>query len=159
MFKFLIEQWIQGFCIFGMNATLDFTSGNVRTDLGGLVCVVNIADFSKTNVEATDVVQVAKVRTGYTLIDSYSIVLTPEGAACTATLGDTTSAAAIDASVNFNAAAGTCTRTTVGTDNYAVGRHYTSNDTIDYVMGHDTDAAVIKTVLLFAVHLSTSQKA
>lgn len=106
-------------------------------------------DFAKTPVAASDVVQVVEIPAGTVVTNVFVKVITAEGATCTATVGDGADADGWDASTNLNAAADTITYGVAGTDAYvnsigtAQGKIYTAADTIDFVMGHATDAAVI----------------
>jgi hypothetical protein len=106
-------------------------------------------DFAKNPVAASDVVQIVEIPAGTLVINVFCTVITAEGATCTATLGDGADADGWDVSVNLNATAGTITYGIAGTDAYvnsigtAQGKIYTSADTLDFVMGHATDAAVI----------------
>jgi len=100
-------------------------------------------DFSENNVSAADVVQVAKVLKNCLVTKVYTVIVTAEGAACTATVGDGATADGWDASINLNAAAGTVTHTLEATDTFVGGKFYTAADTIDITMGHDTDTAVV----------------
>jgi len=126
-------------------ATVDRTSGTVKTNINGLVTAINIVDYALLNGAANDVDQVIKVPLGATVIACGSVVITAEGATATATLGDGVDPNGYDASVNFNATAGTATRMLEATDAYAGARYYTAADTIDYVLGHAMDAAKILT--------------
>ena len=100
-------------------------------------------DFSVTPVDAADVVQVLKIPKGALVTNVAVIVKTAEGATCTVTVGDAAGANSWDASVDLNAAAGTATYSAAGTDAYAYGKYYAAADTIDFTMGHDTDAAIV----------------
>jgi hypothetical protein len=108
-------------------------------------------DFSERPVAATNIVQVMNIAAGTVVRNVHIKVVTAEGATCTATVGDGDSAAGWDASTNLNATAGTITSGIVGTDARCLGAGYTytSADTIDLVMGHATDAAVIDVIVDF----------
>lgn len=127
-----------------------FVSGTqAHQDLmGRAVGAYNTIDFSATSVSAADVVQALKIPANSLVTDVYVIVRTAEGATCTATVGDGDGTNSWDASTNLNATAGTVTSGAEGTDTYAVGKFYSSADTIDLTMGHDTDAAKV-TVIAF----------
>ena len=114
---------------------------------GNNATLTRTIDFSKTNVYASDVVQVFKMAANTFVHQVMIEVKTAEGATCTATVGITgDDADGFDADLNLNATAGTVTSGAPGTDAYltaggkAIG---SSDDTIDLVMGHDTDAAII----------------
>lgn len=105
----------------------------------------NLLDFSDVNVLASDVVQALMVPANTMVLDVICRVVVAEGATCTADVGDGSSTAGWDTGVNLNAAVGTTTQTVQGTDARkaanAFGYVYTAADTIDLVMGHNTDAA------------------
>ena len=100
-------------------------------------------DFVANPVSAADVVKIFNVAEGMIVKTVRAMVVVAEAGTCTATVGDGDSAAAYDASVNLNASAKTVTVSTIGTDNYAVGKYYAATDTIDLTMGHDTDTAIM----------------
>lgn len=130
---------------------------------GECMLVENILDFSTDgpgSVLAADVVQALKVPADSLCTSVQVTVLHAEGAACTATVGDGDSAAAWDASTDLNAAAGTVTYSAAGTDTYATtGKIYQADDTIDLVMGHDTDhAKILVTATFFKIGLDISAK-
>lgn len=130
---------------------------------GESMLIENILDFSSNgpgSVLAADVVQALKVPADCLVTHVQVTVLHAEGATCTATVGDTDSAAAWDASTDLNATAGTVTYSAAGTDAYATGgKIYQADDTIDLVMGHDTDHAVILvTAVIHKIGLDISAK-
>jgi len=100
-------------------------------------------DFTKRPCAAADVVQVMKIAKGSLVTKVSVIVKTAQGGTCTATVGDGAGANSWDASTNLNAAANTATYSAAGTDAYAHGKFYAAEDTIDLVLGHTTDAAII----------------
>lgn len=102
-----------------------------------------LIDFAANPVSAADVVNIFNVAEGMIVKTIRSMVVVAEGATCTATCGDGDSAAAYDASINLNASAKVMLASTIGTDNYAVGKYYAATDTVDITMGHDTDAAIM----------------
>jgi len=109
---------------------------------GRSIWTENYLDFSATNVSATDIVQVLKIPAGARVIRWGAEVLTAEGGACTATVGDAATADGWDASLNLNSATGQISLE--ATDTYAgTTKYYAAADTIDLVMGHDTDAAKV----------------
>lgn len=129
-----------------------FTDAQVAQDVPNGILGVKYAvlNFEVTPVAAGDVVQALKVDAGQTVYEVQTRVITAEGATCTATVGDASGANSWDASVNLNAAAGTGTRSAVGTDAYATtGKLYAAADTIDLTMGHDTDAAIIEVTAFY----------
>jgi hypothetical protein len=122
------------------------------SQIGSVVGVHQVEiDFSEKNVAAADVVQIANIEAGTRVIAIGWEVTTAEGDTCTATLGDGDGAASWDASINLNSAAGG--GSAAGTDAYAltsgIGKLYTSADTIDLVMGHDTDTAVVTFQIMY----------
>ena len=100
---------------------------------------------------AGDTVQALKIPAGALVDEVFCIVRTAQGATCTATVGDGAAAAAWDASINLNAAAGTLTSALEGTDAYAAGKFYSAADTIDLVLGHTTNAAKITVCARYAM--------
>lgn len=121
-----------------------------------LQVIRNRVSFEATSVTAADVVEVLKIPKGFLVLTQGSIVLQAEGATCTATVGDGDSANSWDASLDLNSA--TCQMTTPS-DTYGAlgGKHYRAADTIDWTMGHDTDAAIVSTwaVGLFAIDIGS----
>ena len=161
MFKFLFQQWIKGFCIFGMRmADVDLSSGTVKSNINGFVTAVNVVDFSVNNATAADVIQIIQIPAGATLIAAGSVVLTAEAATATATLGIDGAADAIDASVDFNGAqylnTGMLEADTWGA---TVGHYFSAADTIDYVLEHDMDTAKILTWVQWVQYDNDNQKA
>jgi hypothetical protein len=82
------------------------------------------------------------------VIDVMTKLITAEGGALTATVGDGGSAAGWDASVNLNTTEGTITQSVEGTDARkaanATGYVYDAADTIDLTMSaHAADLAII----------------
>ena len=115
------------------------------------VVMKNRLDFTKKAGAATDVVQALNVPAGTGVLNVFVKVITPQGGTCTATVGDGAGANSWDASTDLNAAAGTITQGAVGTDAYAVanlGKVYAAADTIDLVLGHTTNVAVIEVYAL-----------
>jgi len=101
-------------------------------------------DFSETPVTAADVVKVMIIPADTFVLQVITEVITAEGGACTATLGDTDGAAGWDADLDLNAAAGTQAAAISGTDaNGLTGKAYPAELSIDLTMGHNTDAAVL----------------
>lgn len=68
------------------------------------------------------------------VLQVYTVVVTAAGETCTATVGDGDSATGWDASVDLNATAGTRYAGIVGTDAFAVGKLYSTADTVDVVV-------------------------
>lgn len=107
----------------------------------------NTIDFSVTNTATGDVVQAIKIPANAFVTRISVIVRTAEGGALTATVGDGTNASGWDASnVDFNAAAGTVTRSLEATDTYGIGKLYTAADTIDFTMTGAADAGKVTIV-------------
>ena len=100
--------------------------------------------FATTSCSAADVIQCLDIPAETWVFNVLIEVDTAEGATCTATVGDGDGAAAWDASTDLNATAGTITYGAGASDSYSTyGKFYSSADTIDLTMGHDTDAAII----------------
>jgi len=105
----------------------------------------NRLNFLTNPVANGDVVQALNIPAGTIVQGVFTRVITAEGAACTATVGDGAAAAAWDASVNLNAAAGTMTApsaaltegapNTYADVNAPAGKLYSAADTIDLTMG------------------------
>jgi hypothetical protein len=108
--------------------------------------VANVLNFANTNVSAADVIHALKIPAGAFVDKVITRVVVAEGATCTATVGDGNSATGWDASINLNSAAATVLRSLEATDTYGVGKLYRTADTIDLVMGHNTDTAVLLVV-------------
>lgn len=107
----------------------------------------NTLDFSVTNTATGDVVQAIKIPANAFVTRVSVIVRTAEGGALTATVGDATNASGWDASnVDFNATAGTVTRSLEATDTYGIGKLYTVADTIDFTMTGAADAGKVTIV-------------
>jgi hypothetical protein len=105
-------------------------------------------DFNVTPTAASDTIQVIKIPAGTYLVNVFVKVITAEGIALTAEVGDGADPNGWDASTDLNAAVGTVTQGISGTDAYALtGKIYTANDTIDLVMsaaiGNDAIVDVI----------------
>jgi len=138
-------------------ATVNFTSGSLRGSYhrqhfgleGEVGFAENFLDFAANPVLAADVIQALSIPKGALVTKVICHVATAEGATCTATVGDGDSAAAWDASVNLNSA--TTQASLEATDTYGAGKVYTSADTIDLVMGHDTDAAKVLVLAQYVV--------
>lgn len=101
-----------------------------------------LLDFSKTNVKSADVVQALKIPDKALIIDQLTEVVTAEGAAATADIGDTADPNGHDAAVDLNVAAHSATLR--GTDAYAVGIRLAADGTIDFIPNADLDTAVVR---------------
>ena len=117
----------------------------VQLDSNMVGVIENYVSFAATSVSAADVVEVLDMPEGFFCSgDVYNRVVTAEGAACTATIGDGDDPNGYCASANFNAAAGVTLKALEASDALgATGKYYSSADTIDATMGHDTDTAII----------------
>lgn len=98
---------------------------------------------SNTNISAnastaTQTVAALTIPANTKVLQVYTQVVTSANATCSATIGDGTTVAGWDASVDFVAAANTRYAGIVGTDAYAVGKLYSSSDTIDAVITFST---------------------
>jgi hypothetical protein len=125
----------------------DLTAGVAGVPCDGidrLYRLANKLDFSRHNVLSGDTVCVLDVKAATKVVRLYTKVVTPQGAAATATVGDNADPDGWDASVDLNAAAGTLSQT-VTTDAFgADGKLYAADDTIDLVVSADLDTAVIE---------------
>jgi hypothetical protein len=120
--------------------------------LGGeMVLVTKELDFSVTNAAIADVVEAISIPAGAFVTGVWTYINTAEGGVATADVGDGADANGWDAVVNLNATAGTVARTLQGTDAYAVGKYYSSEDTIDIVPTAALDACVVTVIALYAV--------
>lgn len=106
------------------------------------IALKNHISFADTSVSAADVVELIDIPAYFKVLDITILVTTAEGATCTATIGDGDATDGWDASVNLNSAAAYIS---TPSDTYGAtgGKVYTTADTIDAVMGHDTDAAIL----------------
>jgi len=120
--------------------------------------IKNKIDFKLRPSIATDIIQALWIPAN-TLVYNVAVkVLTAQGATCTVTVGDGNGANSWDGSSDLNAAANTITCGAIGTDAYCTaalgpGKPYMAADTIDLVLGHTTDIAVIE-VFAFCIDLS-----
>ena len=116
---------------------LNVTKVQMGTGSGSVDCLPiaylkggNISVSSNATV-ATQTVNALTIPADTLVLDVYTVIVTSANATCTATVGDGTAASGWDASVNLAAAAGTRTASVRGTDSLAVGKLYSSSDTID----------------------------
>ncbi|MCI4626874.1 MAG: hypothetical protein L3V56_13090 [Candidatus Magnetoovum sp. WYHC-5] len=127
-------------------ATVDLTKGLPGVPFGGINKVYRVSnrlDFSKVNALAGDVFRALDIKANTKVYGVYVKIVTPEGSAVTASVGDETDADGWDTSVNLNASAGTFTQT-ITTDGYgADGKIYTADDTINLTVGADIDTCII----------------
>ena len=103
--------------------------------------VEKIIDFAVDPASAADVVQVLPIPKGAIVTKVVSVVLTAQGATCTATVGDGAGANSWDASINLNSTGGYYSA--AGTDAYAHGKYYAEADTIDITLGHNATVAKV----------------
>ncbi len=133
----------------------DYLRGVTTQKLGNdLVCAQNKIDLSVSNSVASDVIQALSVPKGAFVLHVGVVVNTAEGGTLTATVGDGTDANDWDASVNLDAASGTATGPTSGTDANVLqgGKLYTAADTIDLTMSANAgDTAVFTVFAIYAV--------
>lgn len=134
-----------------MSTVTDYISQTQETKLLGtnVVKAENVIDFTVKNVLAGDVVQVVKVPKGALVTKVACYVVTAEGDTCTVTVGDADGANSWDASVNLNSTGGYYSA--AGTDAYAHGKFYAAADTIDFTMGHNTDAAKVYVIAEYSL--------
>lgn len=109
-------------------------------------------NFSETPCASGDVVQALSIPANTFVQKAFCNIVTAEGGALTAELGDGADANGWDVQVDLNAAAGTITAPSMAlsegtpntyTDAYAPGKLYDAADTIDLVLGGAADAAVV----------------
>ena len=127
----------------------DYLNSVVTQKLGNdLVKAENRISLAANNSVASDTIQAITIPKGALVLHVGVVINTAEGGALTAELGDGTDPNGWDASVDLNAAAGTQTGPTSGTDAYALqgGKLYTAQDTIDLVMSAAAGDAAIFTV-------------
>ena len=122
-----------------------------QTVLGRMHYAYNKLDFSATGVSSADVVQALKIPANSLVTEVSVTVRTAEGGTCTATVGDGAGASSWDAATNLNATADTVTSSVKGTDAYAVGKFYSSADTIDLTMNNAAATAVINVAATYMV--------
>lgn len=123
-----------------------------HSGLSKVYLVRNRLDFSKTPVANADVVQALSIPANTVVLKAFCNIVTAEGGALTAELGDGADANGWDVQVDLNAAAGTITAPSMAlnegapntyTDAYAPGKLYDAADTIDLTMGGAADAAIV----------------
>lgn len=117
-------------------------SQNVEHIASKLVKAQNTINFATKNEGNGDVIEVLKIPAGAFVLRVIVRIDTAEGATATATVGDGSGAADWDAAVNLNGSVNTVTTQLAGTDSYAEGKYYASDDTIDFTLGHDMDAGI-----------------
>ncbi len=129
----------------------NFVDGSVvhEVRLGRVGTAQNILDFTKKNVLAGDVVQALKVDERYVVFEVTLEVLTPEGSAATATIGDESDPDGYEGSANLNGAANTLTGGTVEADAYSIGRSYQVEDTIDIIPSANLSNAKIRVTAFY----------
>jgi hypothetical protein len=140
-----------------LNGMTTARAGFPANGLNKMFVLRNQLDFSDVPVAAADVVQALVIPANTMVIDVLTRVVTAEGAACTADVGDGTDPNGFDDAIDLNATAGITTQSAAGTDAYATtaskGKVYTAADTLDLTMDHATDAAVL---LVFAICVDLS---
>lgn len=119
----------------------------------------NKIDLSDINSAASDVIQALAVPAKTFVIDVLTRVVTAEGGALTATVGDGSGAASWDGATDLNASALTVTQSAAGTDAYATtaakGKYYADEDTIDLTMSAAIGDAAVMEVFAICVDLSS----
>ena len=130
-----------------LNGMTTAKAGFPSSGLNKMFVLKNVLDFADVPVLAADVVQALMIPAGTMVLEVLTKVITPEGATCTANVGDGSSTAGWNTAADLNAAAGTYEQSLKATDARNVanvtGYIYTAADTIDLVMGHNTDAAKV----------------
>ena len=118
----------------------------------------NRLDFSDTNTAASDVVNALVIPANTYVIDVLTKVVTAEGGALTATVGDLSGANSWDAQTDLNGSVGTWTQSTVGTDAYAAsaarGKVYSSATYISLTMSAAIADAAVMDVIAICVDLN-----
>jgi len=127
-------------------ATIDYTATQTYTEFpgGNVAMYMNEVDYSVTNLTGSDIGQVLAINAGDLVWDFRTRLQTLEGGVATGDMGDTDDSNGYDDAVDFDATAGDFFATTKGTDAYALGRLYTSDDTIDQVVDNTLDTAVVQ---------------
>lgn len=130
-------------------ATIDLTNGVAAVPFSGVDKVYridNTIDFSANPGAIADVIQTLNVGAATQVLNVFTTIVTPEGAVSTGTVGDGADPNGFDASVDLNAAVGTVTGGTGGTDAYVTsgGRLYGAADTIDLVLVAAASTAKIR---------------
>lgn len=110
------------------------------------VVTQNKLDFSVTNVTAADVVEAVRVPKGALILNAFVQVLTAEGSAGTADLGDVTDPNGLVAAADINAAG-----VAKGAGAYLSGKVYAANTVLSVIPSIDLDTAVIKVVVEYAI--------
>lgn len=127
-------------------ATIDVTHGKPGIPYEGKdrhYRLANRIDFSAANGASADVIQVLPIKAGTRVQAIYVKMVKPEGAAATATLGDTADTGGWLATVDLNGATGTISAT-LSTDAYGTSHKvYTADATIDLIPDAALDACVI----------------
>ncbi len=107
-------------------------------------------DFAKNPKVATNVLEAIYIPAGAVVLSTYFECLEPEGATCTADIGHTGGDVdGFDGTVNLNSAAGPVVGD--GALQAIGGIAYAAEDTIDILLGHDTDAAKIRLTAMMIV--------
>ncbi len=110
-----------------------------RVEYGKMFQIENYLDFTQQSCAVADVVQALKIPAGFFMTGYKALVLTAEGEACVATVGDTTGVAAWDAQLNLNSASATVAQASLeATDTWGKGRYYATATTIDLVIATNT---------------------
>lgn len=127
------------------NRTKGSTAALAAPDMVGKVGVIeNIVDYALAPASASEVAQVLNIPANTFVLRAGWEVLTPEGGTAAGTLGDGADPDGYHATVNANAAAGTTVVSAGATVGYALGKHYTTADTIDHVITDALDAAKVR---------------
>lgn len=126
-----------------MATVTTFTDGQpvVKLDGNFMGVIENYIDFSATSVSAADVVEVLDVGAGTWVHGVGLRDITAEGATCTVDVGDATDPNGYMDAADLNSA--NAIDRMYEADAYGEGKYYSSADTIDFTMDHDTDAAVV----------------
>lgn len=115
--------------------------------IGGEPIIVHkVLDFSVTNAAASDVIEAINVAANVTCLRFWTRVATVEGGTMTFDVGDGDDPNGYDDAVDGNAAPSNGAMSgiaTVGTDAYALGKKYTTADTIDVTLDDAADAMVL----------------
>jgi hypothetical protein len=128
----------------GGNARGNFktTVREVLLDFAAITAARSAA--SATALANGDILEVIPVPAQTVVLAVGMEVLVAEGGTCTVDIGDGDDADGYLDGVDANAAAGTSYATSDGATGYAVGRYYSSADTIDFTMVNAMDTGVVR---------------
>jgi hypothetical protein len=114
------------------------------TPSSDLVVLRKTVDFKATPAASSAVVPVLDVPAGTFVLRAGYTLVTAEGGTAAGTLGDGADPDGFIAAVDLNAAAGTKIISAGATVGFALGKFYTTADTIDLVATNALDTAVVE---------------